>query len=272
MREGATSDENTADPLLLEGCKVALQWPRTRIGKPPIRRVATVAYLPGELGRRRHARNVYLLTFFSDRPKARQHPRLRWTRWARLRRRQLCVLEGSGRRAGPRWCAEEEQALLRRSHAGETGLSISLSLGRSGGAVIKQLHRRTNPKYAPGGDGRSGIVPDRSVNWASAVERAMTLLPGERGTVHDVIAMLQQLQYKLDRSIAPGKTGERCHHLVSAALYRCPQFQNTGTKVGRASVWEYKPELASTRPLARREASNAKARKAGYDSLPMKTG
>eukprot|EP00308_Calcidiscus_leptoporus_P002392 CAMPEP_0119369150 /NCGR_PEP_ID=MMETSP1334-20130426/15725_1 /TAXON_ID=127549 /ORGANISM="Calcidiscus leptoporus, Strain RCC1130" /LENGTH=110 /DNA_ID=CAMNT_0007385953 /DNA_START=95 /DNA_END=427 /DNA_ORIENTATION=+ len=110
------------------------------------------------------------------------------------------------------------------------------------------------------------------MNWPCTVERAMALLPSQRGTVHDVVAMLEQLQFKLDRSTLPGSTTKRCYAHVSKAFLRCPQFQKTGTKVGRANVYEHKPELASVRPPARRQVSNAKARKAGYDSLPMKTG
>ena len=262
------------DPLFLDGCRVALQWPRRGIRKPAIKRVGIIKYLPKATMRRRHERNTYVIAFDSHRPEGRQPPRERWTRWSRLKGRQLAVVEGTGRKPGRgNWTELEGEAIVARKAAGEADESIGVSLGRSRNAVSNRRSRLTKPGYAPLGHGNAGISPDRSVKWIDACERALELLPHCRGTVREVVNEIERLGYQLDESLTPGHRCTRGQSRIANALSRLPQFVKTGAKKGVAGVYEYRPELAmSERPPAQRPKQNAKTRRAGYDNVTMKVG
>ena len=275
----ASASTAQQDPLLLDGCRIAVEWPRKKIQKKPIRRVGKIHYQPDEdsniaTTKRRRPENHYLILFIS-RPNGRQPQRERWTRWSRLKKRKLQVLEGTRHEKNGKWCEDEHEAFVVRMASGEPDESIAQSLGRTVTSVKFRRNRYTKPGYAPSGEGKTGLTVDRSVHWGNAIERAIVLLPDERGTVFQVMEKLKELGFELDETIAPGQRETRGRRLVGSTLshQNYPQFYNTGEKDGQRAIYQYRPDLAVAEPQpAPKPRSNAKSRKAGYDNVTMKTG
>ena len=172
------------DVAMLDGNTIEVMWPQTtRKNVAKMRkRVGTVRYWP-----RNRPENVFLVEFERrpGTPRTAKGPRLRKTRWEKLRGRKYVVLRSTvlPKPAGARWTPEEIEAVRVRIEAGEVQASIGRGIGRMEGAINRQA-KRFLPGYAPQstGDGprvKSGVTVE-------LVESAMLTLPENEGTVVEV--------------------------------------------------------------------------------------
>ena len=132
------------DPLLLDGCRILIHWPRTRPDQRVrfVKRVGTVRHVPAA-----HEKNVYHIEFERKPATAFKGARLRRTRWSRLQGRRMEVLS-SAYVPGRHWTEEERYALRVRVAAGEKHKSLAIALGRSEKAVNTAVARQQNAAYA----------------------------------------------------------------------------------------------------------------------------
>ena len=170
-------------------------------------------------------------------PRTAKEPRLRKTRWEKLRGRTYVVLRSAvlPKPARTQYSPEEIEAVRVRLEAGETQASIGLGIGRTKNAITGQS-KRFLPGYAPlsTGDGprvRSGVTVE-------LIESAMRTLPEYEGTAVEVFeAVKRQAAMEgvaLSLETAPGMRARSCAEAsvgtVLADRRGFPQFSATGEK------------------------------------------
>jgi len=246
------------DPLMLDGCKICVQWPhkgatRARVG------IVRFRPLPGK--RRRY---VVMLERCGGGVRERK------TNWCKLKRRSYEVV-ASARKAGRAWEDAEREAAKRRRLAPvpESIKSIGVALGRPYNAVHSKLKKILDPAYVaqPGGRTR-WVKASEMVGWREVVQRAMEQLPERRGTTRDICAKVAALPgVPLDCSVVPGmKSKLAWEERVQGALSRHPEFSRTDERAPNAAydpasnasnasktwktlaVWQYTPPVPRAPP------------------------
>ncbi|EOD31288.1 hypothetical protein EMIHUDRAFT_232051 [Emiliania huxleyi CCMP1516] len=226
------------DVAMLDGNTIEVAWPQTRECVTKMRkRVGTVRYRPKQ--QRNRFENVYLIEFERrpGTPRTAKGPRLRKTRWEKLRGRTYVVLRSAvlPKPARTQYSPEEIEAVRVRLEAGETQASIGLGIGRTKNAITGQS-KRFLPGYAPlsTGDGprvKSGVTVELT-------ESAMLTLPEYEGTAVEVFEAVKRQAategVALNLETAPGERARsRAEVTVKRLLTdrkRCPQFSATGEK------------------------------------------
>ena len=227
------------DVAMLDGNTIEVVWPQTTRNNviKMRKRMGTVRYRPTQ--QRNRPENVYVVEFERRHgtPRTAKGPRLRKTRWEKLRGRKYVVLRSTvlPKPAGARWTPEEIEAVRVRIEAGEVQASIGRGIGRMEGAINRQA-KRFLPGYAPQstGDGprvKSGVTVE-------LVESAMLTLPEYEGTTAEVFeAVKRQAAMEgvaLNLETAPGQRvvsrAERGVTIILTNRRQFPQFSNTGEK------------------------------------------
>ena len=253
--KAAAARQPDDDPLLLDGCTINVKWPHKGETRD---RTGVVKFKPKPGGQRRY---VVRMKWHGD------GTREKSTNWKHLKRREYKVMSSPYKKKGHRWTDTELEAAKRRRRAPvrESDESIGISLGRTGAAVGTKLRQTLNPELEPQGGKVGGRRPSK--DWRGKVIRAMEQMPGQRGTVQDVCAKVEEILGKnnplLDRSVRPGaKTMEKWQQAVHRALGQDRDvFRRTEKKkpniAHRAggggtrrelSVWEYIPPVEGLQP------------------------
>jgi hypothetical protein len=241
------------DPLMLDGCKICVQWPhkgatRARVG------IVRFRPLPGK--RRRY---VVMLERCGGGVRERK------TNWCKLKRRSYEVV-ASARKAGYAWEDAEKEAAKRRRLAPvpESMKSIGVALGRPSKSVHSKLKKLLDPAYEAQPGGSAG-KRRQLVGWREVVQRAMEQLPERRGTAKDICAKVAALPgVTLDWSVSPGKKSVLSwEERVAHGLSRHPEFSQTDERAPNAAydpaanasnasktlaVWQYTPPVPRAPP------------------------
>ena len=236
------ADAEPDDVAMLDGNTIEVLWPQTRGKVTKMRkRVGKVRYRPTQ--QRNRPENAYLVEFQRrpGTPRTAKGPRLRKTRWEKLRGRTYVVLRSTvlPKPARTRYSPEEIEAVRVRLEAGEVHASIGRGIGRTEGSINSQA-KRFPPGYAPlstTGDRprvKSGVTVE-------LVKSAMLTLPEYEGTALEIFEAVKRqaategvaLNLEAPREYRPGDRKSRAEAAVAKHLTnptRCPQFSATGEK------------------------------------------
>ena len=268
LAAAVVADAEPDDVAMLDGNTIEIMWPQTtRKNVAKMRKnVGTVRYRPAQ--QRNRFENGYLVEFERrpGTPRTAKGPRLRKTRWEKLRGRKYVVLRSTvlPKPAGARWTPEEIEAVRVRIEAGETQASIGRGIGRSKDSVSR-CSKRFRPGYAPQSTGGPRVKSGVTVEL---VESAMLTLPENEGTVVEVFEAVKQQAategVALSLEIAPGQSARsRAEASVGTLLgdrRGFPQFSATGekrlsnlqidkgdkkTKSRKSAVYKYSPPIVT---------------------------
>jgi len=222
------------DPLLLDGCTISIKWPHKGETRD---RKGVIKFTPKPGGQRR-----YLVLMEWQGGGTRETS----TNWKHLKRREYTVVS-SPYKKGHRWTDTELEAAKRRRRAPvrESDESIGKSLDRTGAAVGTKLRQTLDPEFEPQ-LGQPALRGPR-MDWYGKVIRAMEQMPGQRGTMQDVCAKVEEILGKnnllLDRSIQSGTKGvEKWRKRVQMTLgTNRDVFVRTEDK-----KWQYSPPVEGT--------------------------
>ena len=252
--KAAAARQPDDDPLLLDGCTINVKWPHKGETRD---RTGVVKFKPKPGGQRRY---VVRMKWHGD------GTREKSTNWKHLKRREYKVMSSPYKKKGHRWTDTELEAAKRRRRAPvrESNESIGKSLDRTGAAVGTKLRQTLDPEFEPQ-LGQPALRGPR-MDWYGKVIRAMEQMPGQRGTMQDVCAKVEEILGKnnllLDRSIQSGTKGvEKWRKRVQMTLGtnrdvfvltdktadNIAYTGEPGSKIQKVlPIWQYSPPVEGT--------------------------